>query len=193
MPHVNYDGLAYFKSKLDGAFVADVVYDDGALLVKLGNGTTKRSIMGLPVIQERSTANERYPALLCYDEAATAPEVVNKIVKYGHDVQVNPAYGYVYLRGLFEEHPSYNRTVNPSSRASWMIDFRDAVSNPMSQIYSYIDPVSQGGEHRMEFRLYGNPYTTSLNLPNYNFETDTVSLGVSSTKGDKLTFFGYAP
>ena len=190
------DGRAkkdWLGQQFDTTYLKDIQSDEsGALKLILGNGQVSHLVTDTTVTQERSSANETYPVLLCYDENATANQIAKK-VKYGHDVQINPAYGYIYAQGYTEKHPAYNRTAAQSSRAEWMLDFRDSVLNPVGQIYSYIDPSGQGGEHRMEFRLYGNPHTTSLNLPNYNFETDTVSLGVSSTKGDKLTFFGYAP
>jgi hypothetical protein len=190
------DGRAkkdWLGQQFDTTYLKDIQPDEsGALKLILGNGQVSHLVTDTTVTQERSSANETYPILLCYDENATADQIAKK-VKYGHDVQINPAYGYIYAQGYVEKHPAYNRTTAQSSRVEWMFDFRDSVLNPVGQIYSYIDPSGQGGEHRMEFRLYGNPHTTSLNLPNYNFETDTVSLGVSSTKGDKLTFFGYAP
>ena len=190
------DGRAkkdWLGQQFDTTYLKDIQPDEsGALKLILGNGQVSHLVTDTTVTQERSSANETYPILLCYDENATADQIAKK-VKYGHDVQINPAYGYIYAQGYTEKHPAYNRTTAQSSRVEWMLDFRDSVLNPVGQIYSYIDPSSQGGEHRMEFRLYGNPHTASLDLPNYNFETDTVSLGVSSTKGDKLTFFGYAP
>lgn len=190
------DGRAkkdWLGQQFDTTYLKDIQPDEsGALKLILGNGQVSHLVTDTTVTQERSSANETYPVLLCYDENATADQIAKK-VKYGHDVQINPAYGYIYAQGYVEKHPAYNRIAAQSSRAEWMFDFRDSVLNPVGQIYSYVDPSNQGGEHRMEFRLYGNPHTTSLNLPNYNFETDTVSLGVSSTKGDKLTFFGYAP
>ena len=185
----------WLGQQIDKTYLKDVVPDpegSGALALILGDGSVSHLITDTTVTQVRSNANELYPILLCYDASAEEDQIAKK-VWYGNGVRINPRYGYLYSQKMFTLHPTYNRAAAPTSRVEWTNDFRDSVLNPVGQIFEYIDPVSQGGEHRMELRLYGNPNVAGINTPNVNYETNTVSLGVSATRGDALTFFGYAP
>lgn len=185
----------WLGQQIDKTYLKDVVPDpegSGALALILGDGTVSHLVTDTTVTQVRSSANELYPILLCYDASAEEDQIAKK-VWYGNGVRINPRYGYLYSQKMLTLHPTYNRAAAPTSRVEWTNDFRDSVLNPVGQIFEYIDPVSQGGEHRMELRLYGNPNVAGINTPNVNYETNTVSLGVSATRGDALTFFGYAP
>ena len=193
MSYLDHDGLAYFKSKLDRTFIADIVFDDGDILLYGGDGTLLKTVVQEgTVTQKKSTANKEYPVLLCWDADAEEDQTM-KTVWYGLDARINPKYGYLYARRYYTEHPSYERTEVPSVRAEWHHIFTDAVSAPMGEIYEYLDRATDGGEHRMELRLYGNPLSQYVDTPNHNEATDAVSLGVGATRGEKLTFFGYAP
>ena len=185
----------WLGQQIDKTYLKDVVPDpegSGALALILGDGSVSHLITDTTVTQVRSNANELYPILLCYDASAEEDQIAKK-VWYGNGVRINPRYGYLYSQKMLTLHPTYNRATASTSRVEWTNDFRDSVLNPVGQIFEYIDPVSQGGEHRMELRLYGNPNVAGINTPNINYETNTVSLGVSATRGDALTFFGYAP
>jgi len=193
MSYLDHDGLAYFKSKLDRTFIADIVFDDGDILLYGGDGTLLKTVVQEgTVTQKKSTANKEYPILLCWDADAEEDQTM-KTVWYGLDARINPKYGYLYARRYYTEHPSYERTEVPSVRAEWHHIFTDAVSAPMGEVYEYLDRATDGGEHRMELRLYGNPLSQYVDTPNHNEATDAVSLGVGATRGEKLTFFGYAP
>ena len=193
MSYLDHDGLAYFKSKLDRTFIADIVFDDGDILLYGGDGTLLKTVVQEgTVTQKKSTANKEYPVLLCWDADAEEDQTM-KTVWYGLDARINPKFGYLYARRYYTEHPSYERTNAPTARTEWHHIFTDAVSAPMGEVYEYLDRVADGGEHRMELRLYGNPLSQYVDTPNHNEATDVVSIGVGATKGDKLTFFGYCP
>lgn len=193
MSYLDHDGLAYFKSKLDRTFIADIEFDDGDIKLYGGDGTLLKTVVQEgTVTQKKSTANKEYPVLLCWDADAEEDQTM-KTVWYGLDARVNPKFGYFYARRYYTEHPSYERTNAPTARAEWHHVFTDAVSAPMGEVYEYLDRTSDGGEHRMELRLYGNPLSQYVDTPNHNEATDAVSLGLGATRGEKLTFFGYAP
>ena len=193
MSYLDHDGLAYFKSKLDRTFIADIVFDDGDILLYGGDGTLLKTVVQEgTVTQKKSAANKEYPILLCWDADAEEDQTM-KTVWYGLDARINPKFGYLYARRYYTEHPSYERTNAPTARTEWHHVFTDAVSAPMGEVYEYLDRNSDGGEHRMELRLYGNPLSQYVDTPNHNEATDAVSIGVGATKGDKLTFFGYCP
>ena len=183
----------WLGQQIDKTYVKDLrPEDDGEVALIYGDNHEKVITIDTAVTQVRSDANEMYPILLCYDANAEVNQI-SKSVRYGHNVAINPAYGYVYANSYVTKHPTYNRTTSVTTRVEWTNDFRDSVLNPVGQIFEYIDPVSSGGEHRMEFRLYGNPNVAGINTPNVNDETNTISMGVSATRGDSLTFFGYCP
>ena len=193
MSYLDHDGLAYFKSKLDRTFIADIVFDDGDILLYGGDGTLLKTVVQEgTVTQKKSVTNKEYPILLCWDADAEEDQTM-KTVWYGLDARINPKFGYLYARRYYTEHPSYERTSVPSTRAEWHHMFTDAVSAPMGEVYEYLDRNADGGEHRMELRLYGNPLSQYVDTPNHNEATDAVSIGVGATRGDKLTFFGYCP
>ena len=183
----------WLGQQIDKTYVKDLrPEDDGEVALIYGDNHEKVITIDTAVTQVRSDANEMYPILLCYDANAEVNQI-SKSVRYGHNVAINPAYGYVYANSYIVKHPTYNRTISSTTRVEWASDFRDSVLNPVGQVFEYIDPVSSGGEHRMEFRLYGNPNVAGINTPNVNDETNTISMGVSATRGDALTFFGYCP
>jgi len=183
----------YLGNQIDKTYIKNLrPEDDGEVALIYGDNHEEVITIDTAVTQVRSDANEMYPILLCYDANAEVNQI-SKSVRYGHNVAINPAYGYVYANSYVVKHPTYNRTVSPTVRVEWANDFRDSVLNPVGQVFEYIDPVSSGGEHRMEFRLYGNPNVAGINTPNVNDETNTISMGVSATRGDSLTFFGYCP
>lgn len=183
----------YLGNQIDKTYIKNLrPEDDGEVALIYGDDHEEIITIDTAVTQVRSDANEMYPILLCYDANAEVNQI-SKSVRYGHNVAINPAYGYVYANSYVVKHPTYNRTISATTRVEWASDFRDSVLNPVGQVFEYIDPVSSGGEHRMEFRLYGNPNVAGINTPNVNDETNTTSMGVSATRGDALTFFGYCP
>lgn len=183
----------YLGNQIDKTYIKNLrPEDDGEVALIYGDDHEEVITIDTAVTQVRSDANEMYPILLCYDANAEVNQI-SKSVRYGHNVAINPAYGYVYANSYVVKHPTYNRTISATTRVEWASDFRDSVLNPVGQVFEYIDPVSSGGEHRMEFRLYGNPNVVGINTPNVNDETNTISMGVSATRGDSLTFFGYCP
>ena len=192
MSYVSHDGLAYFKHKLDQKFISNITSEDGALKIVLGDGTVLKSIQDTTVTQKKSTANELYPLLLCYDAMADQDQL-SKETWFGQHILANPYYGYLASRGMYVKHPTFNRRNGVSQKVEWAYDFTDAVSglgNPMSQVYAYVDPASEGGEHCIELRLYGNP-NVSPTVPSVNDSTNTFSIGVGVTGGNVQ--FGYCP
>lgn len=192
MSYVSHDGLAYFKHKLDQKFISNITSENGALKIILGNGTVLKSIQDTTVTQKKSTANELYPLLLCYDAMADQDQF-SKGTWFGQHILANPYYGYLASRGMYVKHPTFNRRNGVSQKVEWAYDFTDAVSglgNPMSQVYAYVDPMAQGGEHCIELRLYGNPNVSPV-VPSVNDSTNTFSIGVGVTGGNVQ--FGYCP
>ena len=126
MSYLDHDGLAYFKSKLDRTFIADIEFDDGDIKLYGGDGTLLKTVVQEgTVTQKISNTNVEYPVLLCWDADAEVDQAM-KTVWFGHGVRVNPRYGYLYTNGMFLEHPNYERTTLPTNRVKWAYDFRDS-------------------------------------------------------------------
>ena len=185
----------YLGNQIDKTYIKDIVLDpegSGALALVLGDGSVSHLLTNTTVSQVRSSANELYPVLLCYDANAEEAQIT-KTVKYVHDVQINPSTGYISAKGVYVKHPTFNRRNGVTQKVEWAYDFTDGVTglgNPMSQVYAYVDPAAQGGEHCIELRLYGNP-NVSPTVPSINDSTNTFSIGVGVTGGNVQ--FGYCP
>ena len=202
--HGDIDGRAkkdWKGQQIDQTYVADIVAEDGALQLINGAGNVLKTVFDTTVTQKRSTANELYPLLLCYDASAEVDQL-HKTVWFGSNVRSNPYYGYVALKGLYvQDSTNYNRrSGSPSTKKEWAIDFTDGVQglgNPMAQVYEYVDTAANGGEHHIELRLYGNP-NSSPEIPAANDTTNTIHIGVGMTKGGAApngapVKFGYCP
>ena len=202
--HGNLDGNAkndWRGQKIDDTYVANIVGSDGTLKLINGAGSVIGTVYDTTVTQNKSTANNLYPVLLCYDASAEASQL-HKTVWFGSDVQVNPYYGYLALNGLYvKDRTGYNRRDgSPSVKKEWSVDFMDDVEglgNPMAQVHEYLDIPANGGEHCIELRLYGNP-NSSPNIPTANDTTNTAHIGVGITKGGAApngapVKFGYCP
>lgn len=138
------------------------------------------------VTQNMISTNDSFPILIGATAGATTSQVGTPIA-FGTRVSVNPYTHTLIADHLILKHPTYRRSSNVSSKIMYTLNFADSNDgngNNLSEIYGYIDPVSDGGEHELGFRLFGNP-----NVQGVEEIFTYLSVGLSKTNIP----YGHAP
>lgn len=151
----------------------------------MGNGE-----WGVPtdiyVTQNLINTNDSFPILIGATAGATQSQVGTAIA-FGTKVSVNPNTHALIADHLILKHPTYRRSNNISSKVMYTLNFADSDDgngNNLSEIYGYIDPAANGGEHELGFRLFGNP-----NVQGVEEIFTYLSVGLSKTNIP----YGHAP
>ena len=138
------------------------------------------------VTQNLINTNDSFPILIGATAGATESQVGTAIA-FGTKVSVNPNTHALIADHLILKHPTYRRSNNVSSKVMYTLNFADSDDgngNNLSEIYGYIDPVANGGEHELGFRLFGNP-----NVQGVEEIFTYLSVGLSKTNIP----YGHAP
>lgn len=138
------------------------------------------------VTQNLINTNDSFPILIGATAGATESQVGTAIA-FGTKVSVNPNTHALIADHLILKHPTYRRSNNVSSKVMYTLNFADSDDgngNNLSEIYGYIDKPSEGGEHELGFRLFGNP-----NVQGVEEIFTYLSVGLSKTNIP----YGHAP
>ena len=138
------------------------------------------------VTQNLINTNDSFPILIGATAGATQSQVGTAIA-FGTRVSVNPNTHTLIADHLILKHPTYRRSNSVSSKIMYTLNFADSDDgngNNLSEIYGYIDPAVNGGEHELGFRLFGNP-----NVQGVEEIFTYLSVGLSKTNIP----YGHAP
>ena len=138
------------------------------------------------VTQNLINTNDSFPILIGATAGATESQIGTAIA-FGTKVSVNPNTHALIADHLILKHPTYSRNNAVTSKVMYTLNFadnNDGNGNNLSEIYGYIDKPSEGGEHELGFRLFGNP-----NVQGVEEIFTYLSVGLSNTNIP----YGHAP